>query len=164
MRRRTPPAGRVHPHGVLPSPQLQTNVYNPAESPEFCKKLRCFSFPSDHAEDLFLQHGMASLRPGGRAVVAVPEELLFRPKSLALRKELLLEYRVESVVALPAGAFAPFTGIPISLVVVARAEPRETVRFVSVSPMAWEAVMAEVAHHDDGQDGKRVPKRAVLSG
>ena len=85
--------------------------------------------------------------------MAVPEELLFRPKSLALRKELLLEYRVESVVALPAGAFAPFTGIPISLVVVARAEPRETVRFVSVSPMAWEAVMAEVAHHDDGQDG-----------
>ena len=113
-----------------------------------------FPFPSDHAEDLFLQHGMVSLRPGGRAVVAVPEELLFRTEALALRKGLLSEYRMEGVVALPAGAFAPFTDIPISLVVVARAEPRETVRFLSVAPMAWGAVMAEAAYRDGDQEGR----------
>lgn len=112
-----------------------------------------FALPSDHVEDLFLQHGMASLRPGGRAVVAVPEELLFRTTSLALRKELLSEYRVEGVVALPAGAVAPFTDIPISLIVVARADPRDTVRFVSVSPMAWGVATAEAAHNADDQDG-----------
>ena len=129
------------------------------ESTSVLSDVSHFQFPSDHAEDLFLQHGMASLRPGGRAVVAVPEELLFRTESLALRKGLLSEFRVEGVIALPAGAFAPFTGIPISLVVVARAEPRETVRFVSVSPMAWVA-----ACHDDGQEGNEVLDRRFSHG
>ena len=105
-----------------------------------------------HVEDLFLQHAMAHLSPGGRAVVALPERPLFHGESAALREELLSEYRVEGVVALPAGAFAPFTDIPISLVVVARAEPRETVRFLSVAPMAWGAVMAEAAYRDGDQE------------
>ena len=106
-------------------------------------------------EDLFLQHAMAHMSPGGRAVVALPERPLFHDESAALRKELLSEYRVEGVVALPAGAFAPFTDIPISLVVVARAEPRETVRFLSVAPMAWGAVMAGAAYRDGDQEGVR---------
>ena len=143
---------------------LASPPWGSRESTSVLSDVSHFPFPSDHAEDLFLQHGMESLRPGGRAVVAVPEELLFRTESLALRKGLLSEYHVEGVVALPAGAFAPFTGIPISLVVVARAEPCETVRFVSVSPMAWEAAMVEAAYHDDGQEGNEALGRRFSHG
>ena len=95
-------------------------------------------------EELFLQHVMANVRPGGRAVVALPERPLFHADSLPLRKELLSEYRVQDVIALPAGSFEPFTGIPMSIIVFSRDEPREAVRFLTVSPMAWEAAREDV--------------------
>ena len=94
-------------------------------------------------EDLFLQHVMANVRPGGRAVVALPERPLFHADSLHLRKELLSEYRVQDVIALPAGSFEPFTGIPMSVIVFSRDEPRDAVRFLTVSPMAWEAAQED---------------------
>ena len=110
-----------------------------------------FRFASDHREDLFLEHVMGHLRTGGRAVVAVPEGMLFRAESSHLRKALLSDYRVDAVVVLPAGAFAPFTSIPMSLVAFSRAEPRSTVRFASVSPTAWWTAPDGVPGHDDVQ-------------
>ena len=102
-----------------------------------------FRFPSDRVEELFLQHVMANVRPGGRAVVALPERPLFHADSLPLRKALLSEYRVQDVIALPAGSFEPFTGISMSIVVFSRDEPRDAVRFLTVSPMAWEAAQED---------------------
>ena len=100
-----------------------------------------FPFPSRSTESLFLQHVMANLRPGGRAVVVLPESALFRTGDRRLRKALLSEYSVDAVVSLPDGAFAPWTGVAASLVVFRHDEPRSTVRFVKISPKAWEAAM-----------------------
>ena len=91
-------------------------------------------------EDAYLKHVMEHLSPGGRAVVALPEGLLFRAESSELRKALLSDYRVDGIVSLPAGAFEPYTSIPVSLVLFSRAEPRSAVRFASVSPVAWDAI------------------------
>ena len=97
-------------------------------------------FRSRDSENLFLQHMMANLRPGGRAVVILPERTLFRSGAdQRVREALLSEYRVDAVISLPAGAFVPFTRIPMSLVVFRRDEPGPTVRFVRVSPKAWDA-------------------------
>ena len=99
-----------------------------------------FRFPSRNAETLFLQHVMANLRPGGRAVVALPEGPLYRLGSdRRVRKTLLSEYSIDAVVSLPAGAFAPWTGIAASLVVFRRDRPQSAVRFIGISPGAWEA-------------------------
>ena len=99
-----------------------------------------FRFPSRNAETLFLQHVMANLRPGGRAVVALPEGPLYRLGSdRRVRKTLLSEYSIDAVVSLPAGAFVPWTGIAASLVVFRRDRPRSAVRFIGISPGAWEA-------------------------
>ena len=109
-----------------------------------------FRFPSRNSETLFLQHVMANLRPGGRAVVALPEISLFRLGSdREVRKALASEYSIDGVVSLPAGAFAPWTGISASLVVFRRAARRSAVRFVSISPTAWQTA----AHA--GDDGLR---------
>ena len=99
--------------------------------------------PGEFLEDLFLQHVMANVRPGGRAVVALPERPLFHADSLPLRKALLSEYRVQDVIALPAGSFEPFTGISMSVIVFSRDEPRDAVRFLTVSPMAWQAAQED---------------------
>ena len=100
--------------------------------------------PGEFLEDPFLQHVMANVRPGGRAVVALPERPLFDAYSLDLRKELLSKYRVQDVIALPAGSFEPFTGISMSVIVFSRDEPRDAVRFLTVSPMAWETAREDV--------------------
>ena len=102
-----------------------------------------FPFPTARAEELFLQHVMAYLRPGGRAVVALPERTLVHAEASALRKELLSRYRVDGVIALPPGALEPCTSISTSLIVFSRARPRKNVRFVTVSPGAWDALFAD---------------------
>ena len=109
-----------------------------------------FQFPTRNSETLFLQHVMANLRPGGRAVVALPEVSLFRLGSdREVRRALASDYSIDGVVSLPAGAFAPWTGIAASLVVFRRATRRSAVRFVSISPTAWQTA----AHA--GDDGLR---------
>lgn len=107
---------------------------------------RQYPVPNAGIETLFLQHVMASLRPGGRAVVALPEGALFRTGGeRQVRKALLDDYRVEAVVALPEGAFAPCTGIPASLLVFSRAKPAGRVRFVQVAgPRSPDEVVAAV--------------------
>ena len=114
-----------------------------------------FPFPSRNTESLFLQHVMANLRPGGRAVVVLPESALFRTGDRRLRKTLLSDYSVDAVVSLPDGAFSPWTGVAASLVVFRRAKPRPTVRFVSISPKAWEEKAG-----DDGGDQVRDEDRS----
>ena len=109
-----------------------------------------FRFPSHYSETLFLQHVMANLRPGGRAVVALPEGPLFRLGSdKQVRKALMSEFSIDSVVSLPAGAFAPWTGIAASLVVFRRTTRRSMIRFICISSSAWRATAYS------GDDGLR---------
>lgn len=92
---------------------------------------------SKDAENLFVQHVAESLRPGGKAVIAVPEGTLFKPGAdRQLRQWLLQEFRVEGVISLPAGAFAPFTNIKSNLLVFRRELPATKVRFCVVHSLA----------------------------
>ena len=92
-----------------------------------------FQVSATNIETLFLQHVMASLRPGGRAVIALPDGALFRTgPDQKVRKELLTDYCVEGVVSLPAGAFHPYTGIKTSLVLFRREQAKQAVRFMQV--------------------------------
>lgn len=104
--------------------------------PPFGQKLEravssLYRIPSSSGENLFLQHILSSLRTGGRAVVLVPEGMLFRGGAEAhLRKLLLTEYRVNAVVSLPTGILMPHTGIKTSLLLFQRLPPRPAVWFV----------------------------------
>ena len=101
-------------------------------------RARQYPVPTGGVENLFLQHVMAHLRPGGRAVIALPEGTLFRTgPDRQVRKALLDEYRVDGIIALPEGAFAPCTAIPSSLVVFRREAPRSNVRFITVPAKVW---------------------------
>ena len=112
----------------------------------------------------FLRHVMGQLRPGGRAVVALPERPLFHADTLPLRKELLSDYHVRRVVALPAGAFEPHSAIPMNIVVFSRDEPRDAVRFAAVSPMAWEAAQEDAAAISERLSDRPAPAGSVSTG
>ena len=101
-----------------------------------------FQESKTNSETLFLQHVMATLRRGGRAVIALPDSTLFRPGPYRkVRKELLTDYCVEGVVSLPAGAFHPYTGIKTSLVLFRREKAAQAVRFMQVEE--WPSIRPE---------------------
>ena len=77
---------------------------------------------------LAVRHILA--RTKGRAVVAVPNGLLFSPGAeRSLREELLAKKQIEAVVALPA-ALLPNTALPFSLLILNREKANDEIVFV----------------------------------
>jgi type I restriction enzyme M protein len=95
------------------------------------------NFPEDKqtAETalLFLQLIMRKLRRQGsgrpaRAAVVVPNGTLFADGVCArIKEELLREFNLHTIVRLPNGVFAPYTGIPTNILFFDRSGPTETV-------------------------------------
>ena len=66
---------------------------------------------------LFLQFIMRSLRRGGRCGMVVPNGTLFGDGVCGrVKKELLENFNVHTIVRLPNGVFAPYTSIPTNLI------------------------------------------------
>jgi type I restriction enzyme M protein len=88
-------------------------------------------FPADKQTSetalLFLQLIMRKLRRGdkpGRAAVVVPNGTLFGDGVCArIKEELLKEFNLHTIVRLPNGVFAPYTGIPTNLLFFDRSGP-----------------------------------------
>ncbi|MGA3086077.1 MAG: class I SAM-dependent DNA methyltransferase [Thermodesulfobacteriota bacterium] len=65
---------------------------------------------------LFMQFIMRSLKPGGRCGVVVPNGTLFGDGvSARIKEQLLRNFNLHTIVRLPNGVFAPYTGIPSNL-------------------------------------------------
>jgi type I restriction enzyme M protein len=66
---------------------------------------------------LFFQYVMAMLkRPGGRCGIVLPNGFLFgNGVGAVVKKQLLTRFNLHTIVRLPNGAFAPYTGIPTNL-------------------------------------------------
>jgi len=74
---------------------------------------------SKKSELLFLSVMMEALAPGGRCAVVVPEGLLFGSTKahVELRRKLVEDYDLLSVVSLPAGVFKPYAGVKTGVLV-----------------------------------------------
>lgn len=95
-----------------------------------------FPIATNDSTGLFIQHALSQLKPHGRAVIAVPEGFLFRGGAeRELRRYLLEQGQVEAVIGLPAGAFAPYTSVKGSLLVLTKQGGTSRVRMVDAAPM-----------------------------
>lgn len=84
---------------------------------------------------LFIQHALSNLRPNGRAVIAVPNGILFRGGAeQRLREWLIDRHTVEAVISLPETTFLPSTAIKASLLVLRRGGPTRQIRMVDAEP------------------------------
>lgn len=93
-----------------------------------------FAYPTNDSTGLFVQHALSQLKPQGRAVIAVPEGFLFRGGAERdLRRYLLEQGKVEAVIGLPPGAFAPYTHVKGSLLVLTKQGGASRVRMVDAS-------------------------------
>ena len=111
--------------------------------------------PSRDASELFVQHAVAALRPGGRAVVVVPEGFRWKGGATrALRQRLLETVRLEGVVSLPEGAFVPYASIKTSALVLRREEPRREVWFYGDAELDA-ALVGRAADSPEAHDTRR---------
>ncbi|WP_147473005.1 MULTISPECIES: N-6 DNA methylase [Pseudomonas] len=95
-----------------------------------------FAIPTNDSTGLFVQHALSQLKPHGRAVIAVPEGFLFRGGvDRELRRHLLEQGQVEAVIGLPAGAFAPYTSVKGSLLVLIKQGGTRRVRMADASAL-----------------------------
>ncbi|MEV4465139.1 N-6 DNA methylase [Micromonospora echinofusca] len=83
---------------------------------------------------------LRKLRPGGRAVFLLPNNITFSQSLESYRRYLASEYRVGALIGLPAGALEG-TIIRVVLLVIDRAEPGET--FVAQLGEDWAAQLSE---------------------
>lgn len=86
------------------------------------------------ASSLFIQHALAQLRPDGRALIIVPDGLLFKRSEMYLRRMLVEKHTVEAVMSLPAGTFIPYTGIKTSILIIRRGGKTERIRMLDAEP------------------------------
>jgi SAM-dependent methyltransferase len=79
--------------------------------------------PRSEPELAWVQHALARLQPGGRAVLLLPPGVAERPAGRRIRRELLRRGALRAVIALPSGATAPFN-LRLHIWVLLRPEPK----------------------------------------
>lgn len=90
------------------------------------------NFPADirtkETADLFLVLIMHQLKDGGRAAVVLPDGTLFgEGVKTRIKERLLTECNLHTIVRLPNGVFAPYTGIKTNLLFFTKGQPTEQV-------------------------------------
>jgi type I restriction enzyme M protein len=107
----------VHSQNVGENGKYQVILSNPPYGGKMAQQLQTnFRVRSGATECLFVQHIMANLAQGGRAGVIVPEGVLFRGgPDQKVRRELLEQFNVHTILSLPAGCFLPYTGVKANL-------------------------------------------------
>jgi len=97
------------------------------------------NFPADMRTSetawLFLQLVVRQLNDGGRCGIVVPHSVLFnRGIGARIKRQLLAECNLHTVVRLPAGAFAPYTDIPSNLLFFDKTGPTKEVWYYEIDP------------------------------
>lgn len=93
-----------------------------------------FGIPSTRSEVLFVDYIAEHLNPNGRALLVVPEGIIFQSGKAykALRKKLVDEHYLVGVVSVPGGVFNPYSGVKTSLLWFDRALARKTDKLLFV--------------------------------
>ncbi len=89
-----------------------------------------FPVQSSATELLFLQHIMKKLKPrdGARCGMVVPEGTLFRSGAFAdVKRDLLEQFNLHTVVSLPPGTFAPYSDVKTALLFFERPGPTKEI-------------------------------------
>jgi type I restriction enzyme M protein len=108
----------IHTQNVGEKNKYNVILANPPYGGKMDQTLQTnFRVRSSATECLFLQHIMANLAVGGRAAVVIPEGVLFRGgPDQKVRKELLENFNLHTILSLPAGCFLPYTGVKTNVI------------------------------------------------
>jgi len=136
------------------------------------------NFPSEfrtrETADLFLVLVMELLKDGGRAAIVLPDGTLFGEGiKTRIKKKLLDECNLHTIVRLPNGVFAPYTSIKTNLLFFTKGEPTKEVwyyehpypdgykSYSKTKPMRIEEFEPEKAWWTDRQESERAWRVSV---
>jgi len=91
-------------------------------------------FRTSETADLFVTLIMFRLKEGGRAGVILPDGFLFGDDNakIAIKKKLLSEFNLHTIVRLPNGVFAPYTSIATNILFFDKTKPTEKIDYYQV--------------------------------
>lgn len=77
-----------------------------------------FQYPTNATEMLFLQHIYKMIKVGGRTGIVVPEGVLFNTGEAFknIKKEILENYNLHTIISLPAWVFLPYSGVKTNVI------------------------------------------------
>jgi type I restriction enzyme M protein len=93
------------------------------------------NFPADlrssETADLFMSLIMYRLKQNGRAAVIIPDGFLFGTDNskVAIKKKLIEEYNLHTIVRLPSSVFSPYTSINTNILFFDKTKPTENIWF-----------------------------------
>ena len=95
-----------------------------------------FPVESNATEILFMQHFMKMLKLEGRAAIVVPEGVLFQTNSAfsKVKRDLLEQYNVHTIVSLPSGVFLPYSGVKTNILFFDRSGSTSEIWYYDVTP------------------------------
>ncbi len=76
-----------------------------------------FPFRTNATEMLFIQHIAKKVRLGGKVGIVVPEGVLFNTGIVfqEIKRHLLHDFNLHTIISLPAGVFLPYAGVKINI-------------------------------------------------
>ncbi|WNJ97342.1 N-6 DNA methylase [Vibrio ruber] len=92
-------------------------------------------FYSQNIELMFLHHVMDKLATGGKAALIVPDGLLFNSNrtAISLRRKLLTEFNLYSILSLPVGALFPLSSVKTSVIFFENKNPENEIWFYKLT-------------------------------
>lgn len=93
-----------------------------------------FLIKTNATEMLFLQHIMKSMKSGGKAWIVVPEWVLFNTSNAfgEIKKNLLENFNLHSIISLPAGVFLPYSGVKTNIIFFDRNGPTKDIWYYEI--------------------------------
>ncbi|CKJ25174.1 type I restriction-modification system methyltransferase subunit [Streptococcus pneumoniae] len=62
---------------------------------------------------------MRTLKPGGRAAVIVPDDVLFGSSKAhkGIRQEIVENHKINAIISMPSGVFKPYAGVSTAILI-----------------------------------------------
>jgi type I restriction enzyme M protein len=131
-------------HGVTPKIKLGDTIYNTPTSDKFdiilanppfgtkganqAPERDDFTIATSSKQLNFVQHIMSTLKPGGRAAIVLPDNVLFEDKAGEIFEILMQDCNLHTILRLPRGTFTPYAqGIRANVIFFQKGLPTEKV-------------------------------------
>ena len=131
-------------HGVTTEIKIGDTIYEPFDGKKFdciltnppfgtkganqAPEREDFTISTSNKQLNFVQHYLSALKPGGRAAIVLPDNVLFEDKAGEVFKILMQDCNLHTIMRLPRGTFTPYAqGVKANVIFFQKGLPTENV-------------------------------------